>query len=238
MEQAMPLLAYHYRNHAAPPGCKQVYIATHGGDAVGAIIYTVPALQSATRNRVLGDRYRSGSTSAHRKLSATIINSEIELISRVVIHPTFRGIGLAVRLVASTLVLRKCRYVEMSAAMGSVNPFAERAGMKAYKTQVNDRTSRVIGALAAIGATEDQIGNPTAMMALLDSLPEKSRAMIVSELTKYDAGWQMIRAGAFGTSRVEPNLQRALKRIASNVLLTPMYYLWANPRWSGTSPQR
>ena len=60
------------------------------------------------------------------KLAA--LNRQLWLLSRVVLHPTYRGAG-----VAAAFVRRACQtcpvpWIETLSAMGRVNPFFERAG--------------------------------------------------------------------------------------------------------------
>ena len=62
-----------------------------------------------------------------------LLNGEMRCISRVVIEPRFRGIGLGRYLVAETLARAGVELVEAMAAMGQVNPFFERAGMRRYE---------------------------------------------------------------------------------------------------------
>jgi ABC-type ATPase with predicted acetyltransferase domain len=54
----------------------------------------------------------------------------MSLISRVIVHPKYRTIGLGVKLVHDTLPLAGTSFVEMVAVMAKYNPFAERAGMQ------------------------------------------------------------------------------------------------------------
>lgn len=58
------------------------------------------------------------------------INKNLRTISRVVVHPQFRGVGLGSELVRRILQECPTRYVETIAAMGKVHPFFEKAGMR------------------------------------------------------------------------------------------------------------
>ncbi len=78
------------------------------------------------RNIVFGERYLFTPGDLHR---ARLINDEIARISRVIIHPKFRGIGLGEFLVKQTLPLAKAKVVEVLAVMARYNSFFERAGM-------------------------------------------------------------------------------------------------------------
>jgi len=75
---------------------------------------------------VFGERYIYTSGDLHK---TGLINEETARISRVVIHPKFRGIGLGEHLVRETLSRSGVRVIEALAVMAKYNPFFERAGM-------------------------------------------------------------------------------------------------------------
>jgi predicted N-acetyltransferase YhbS len=62
-----------------------------------------------------------------RKLG--FVNRHVRTISRVVVHPQFRGVGLASGLVRAICRAAPTRYVEAFAVMGRVHPFFEKGGM-------------------------------------------------------------------------------------------------------------
>ena len=91
--------------------------------AVAVLTYPTPA--SRARDRALslppGPRYGE-------KLA--FVNAHVRTIARVIVHPQFRGLGLAARLVRRVCEQCPTRYVEAFAAMGEVHPFFEQAGMR------------------------------------------------------------------------------------------------------------
>ena len=89
--------------------------------AVGVLSYPVPCRRARERYFNL-----TGQSFAQKLAFA---NANLRTISRVIVHPQFRGIGLA-----SALVRHMCHhcptpYIEASAAMGRAHPFFEKAGM-------------------------------------------------------------------------------------------------------------
>ncbi len=68
-------------------------------------------------------------------MSMKELNDKLGVISRVVVHPKYRTIGLGSKLVHDTLSLAGTEYVEVSAVMAKYNPFAEKAGMKKVAEQ-------------------------------------------------------------------------------------------------------
>ena len=91
--------------------------------AVAVLTYPTPA--SHARDRALnlppGPRYGP---------RIAFINAHVRTIARVIVHPQFRGLGVAARLVRRVCEQCPTRYVEAFAAMGEVHPFFEQAGMR------------------------------------------------------------------------------------------------------------
>jgi GNAT superfamily N-acetyltransferase len=90
--------------------------------AVGVLSY--PTVNSGARDRALGlSGWEKG-----RRLG--FVNEHVRTISRVVVHPQFRSLGLASRLVGCICSQCPTRYVEAYAVMGRVHPFFEKGGME------------------------------------------------------------------------------------------------------------
>lgn len=90
---------------------------------VGVVVLSYPSAVHAMRNRVFGlSPMRYGE-------KIRWANAHLRTISRVIIHPQFRSIGLAGSLIR--LAIEKCptRYVEAAARMGRAHPMFEHAGM-------------------------------------------------------------------------------------------------------------
>jgi len=109
---------FHYRDSRVPVP-HRFFAMERGGELIGVIAYCYPPVNSAGRKKAVGYRPRLGE-----------LNREWTIISRVVVHPKYRTIGLGRRLVEETLPLCGRRHVELMAVMAQYNPFAERAGMK------------------------------------------------------------------------------------------------------------
>ncbi|MBS7642770.1 MAG: hypothetical protein QW374_04960 [Candidatus Bathyarchaeia archaeon] len=114
----MKLEIFHYKGFT-PVYVANVYKAVYHDDIVGVIVYSYASLSNRMRRRVFGSDLRDLAKS--KKLLA---------ISRVVVHPSWRGVGLGARLVADTLTRTDADIVEAMAAMAIYNPFFEKAGMK------------------------------------------------------------------------------------------------------------
>ena len=131
----------------------------------------LPAMAVEMRNVALGGILSA--SSQRDKLS--FINNNIRNISRVVLEPRFRGLGLAAWLVRETLPLVNVPIVEAMAVMGHVNPFFERAGMKAYEAKEPLRCVQLIEAFSAVGITKEILIDPRAVQKKLDALPKQAK---------------------------------------------------------------
>lgn len=94
----------------------------HRRDPIGICVFTSPPKSLAPRNRWFGLSGRWG------RLQLQAINSQLAMLSRVVIHPTFRGAGIAHEFVRRSCELCPYAWIETLTQMGHINPFFERAG--------------------------------------------------------------------------------------------------------------
>jgi GNAT superfamily N-acetyltransferase len=95
---------------------------------IAVAVLTFPTANQGARERlVLPPRLRG--RSRYGKARLRFINRHVRRIARVIVHPQFRALGVATKLVRRVLLRCPTRYVEAVAAMGEVVPFFERAGM-------------------------------------------------------------------------------------------------------------
>ncbi len=89
--------------------------------AVGVLSY--PVLSCRLRERFFN---RKGCS---RKEQIRFVNEQLRTISRVIVHPQFRSLGLSTVLVECLIENCPTRYVEALAMMARAHPFFEKAGM-------------------------------------------------------------------------------------------------------------
>jgi ABC-type transport system involved in cytochrome c biogenesis ATPase subunit/GNAT superfamily N-acetyltransferase len=121
------LSQFHYRESRSLPPPRKIFVM-HRADTdelMGVIVYSYPPLACFGRNRAF----------TRKRLRAEELNKQLSIISRVVLHPKYRTIGLGARLVRETLPLTGTRCVEAVAVMAKYNPFFQRAGMKKLAVQ-------------------------------------------------------------------------------------------------------
>jgi len=127
------LACFHYRSSYLPAPMR-IFSLKHRAETVGVTVYSYSPSTCFGRRQALG-----------RVVSVRELNRDFAWISRVVLHPKYRSIGLGAMLVRQTLPLVGCRYVETLAVMARYNPFFEKAGM----TKIAERNPSH-GALIAV----------------------------------------------------------------------------------------
>ena len=109
---------------------RRVIVLWHAEWPVGIIVFGTPAASLALRSRYFGLKNPRSS------LGLQAMNSQLWLLQRVVLHPTYRGAGIA-----SDFIRRACErcdvdWIETLSAMGHANPVFERAGFKRIGTVI------------------------------------------------------------------------------------------------------
>jgi len=94
----------------------------HGDEPIGICVFSSPAISLRQRNRFFGF---SGKWS---RIKIRTLNRQLVTLSRVVLHPTYRGAGLAAAFIRRSCELCEWPWIEALAQMGHMNPFFEKAG--------------------------------------------------------------------------------------------------------------
>ncbi|MAE61809.1 MAG: hypothetical protein CMJ49_10700 [Planctomycetaceae bacterium] len=225
MRRAYPALAeFHYLRHRPVTAVRVLVLEDVRPTVIGRytqqrrqrhvialLVESFPALNCALRNHALGERYRGW---RDRRTGARLLNAELRCISRVIVHPQWRGLGLAVRLVREALDTMTTPYTEALAAMGRVHPFFARAGMTEYRRWPHARDQRLLDALRYADIASWHLANVSDMQQRLargaSSLPPPTR-LLRAELARW-AGRQL-------------TLHEQLTRARDHLLCEPVYYL-------------
>ena len=89
---------------------------------IGIAVFVSPPMSLAGRNRFFGRRGRWG------RLEMRMMNRQLILLQRLVLHPTYRGAGLAVPFLKTACDRTGVRWVETLTGLGETHPVFERAG--------------------------------------------------------------------------------------------------------------
>jgi len=224
LEAYRKLARFHYRDSRLGP-FKAIYALedTHPLrrwllEVVGVIVYSMPAPCLELRN-IATNNYFTGLGGRAGQLQ--IINENIRCISRVIIEPRYRGLGLASRLVRETMPKLGVPIIEAMAVMGAVNPFFERAGMKAYSAKTPARCVQMTEAFSLIG-----IEGP---MLLDAEAAEKKLKKLSRRQANFFERQAKLFLQSYGKRKLMPPGPERSGFILSKLTYRPVYYIWFNP---------
>jgi hypothetical protein len=213
------LARYHYcGSHTGPVSA--VYVLRRYGceTPIGAIVYSNALAVLELRNIATNHIFAG----IDRGTQLELINTNIRRISRVIIEPRFRGLGLASRLVRQTMPMINVPIIEAIAVMGWVNPFFERAGMTAYKAQPSAASVQFIEALSMIGIERVELIDPCKVQQKLDRLGDSRARFIEHQIRHFLKNHGRRRD-------MPPGLERT-RYILTKLTARPVYYIWFNPK--------
>ena len=216
---------YHYReSHPGP--CVAIF-ALKGKfrtamklETVGVIIYSMPTAGAQMRNIAMGGIFAG----LDKGTRLALINKNIRTISRVIIEPRFRSLGLAVRLVRETMPIMDVPFVEAMAVMGRANPFLEKAGLTRYDAPISASCVRLIEAFSAVGVDEQDLIDPGVVQQKLEKLRTEDRGQradfIDGEMARF--------LQSYGQRRLmQPGIERT-RFVLNKLTDRPVYYIWRN----------
>jgi hypothetical protein len=154
----------------------------HGAEPIGVLVVSIPTLNGRWRELAWPGRYRTGD----RRRDAARVNRELRTISRVIIDPRFRGLGLGAELVRAYLRWPLTPGTEAVAAMGRCCPFFAAAGMTAYQLGRSVSEARLERALRACGMSPvDLLHSPALRARLTSGTSRPGMALLRLELRRW-----------------------------------------------------
>ena len=228
MEHYKKLSHLHYRSKRCPPP-RAIFTLKRNDELCGAIVYSYSPPVTFGRNKTW-----QGTLSQLQKNFSTI--------SRIIIHPKYRTIGLGAKLVRETLPLAGTPHVETLAVMAKYNPFFEKAGMQRVaestpSRHVQDALSQLQQAgfdLHMLGSTAHnarvlQHAATPEVLAALENLSRRQsslRKRLLSLSQAYPTHEDFVHKLA--TLRID-DLAAVLKRL-SFLAQTKVYLTWSRER--------
>jgi len=215
------LARFHYRQHSLGP-----YAAIYAlkiknrlsiNETIGVIVYKMPVPALELRNVATGGIL----TGFDRTTQLNIVNKNIRCISRVILDPRFRGLGLASWLVSQTMPKVNIPIVESLAVMGKVNPFFEKAGMKKYSANTPARCLQMKEAFSIVSIEEDMLVNPSIVHKKIESLTIERKAFIEYQIKLF--------LQTYGRRRTMHHSPERTDYLISKLTDRPVYYIWFNP---------
>jgi ABC-type lipoprotein export system ATPase subunit/GNAT superfamily N-acetyltransferase len=222
------LAEFHYRSHNVG-ATREIFCLRRRGELCGVIVYCYPPSGCSGRRLMLP------------KMSLKELNEKLCIISRVVIHPKYRTIGLGAKLIRESLPLVGTPYVEMVAVMAKYNPFAERAGMrKVFEQPTSEDALRVVEVLKGLGFDVQLLGsqryvrsklaglNPTQMSELKEAFVKNGHQRFRKEFASCrHVPYGKTRDYAVGVENADLEKLTKLVKIVGMLLQTKVYLFWS-----------
>jgi ABC-type lipoprotein export system ATPase subunit/GNAT superfamily N-acetyltransferase len=220
------LSVFHYRSSRCPPP-RKVFVLRRGDELCGVIVYSFPSPVAFGRSKVW-------------KGSFGELQRDVSVVSRVVVHPKYRSIGLGVKLVKETLDKAGTPCVEALAVMAKYNPFFEKAGMrKVVESEPSAGVLFAIGQLRGLGFDSALLGSASENRRLIERVGKEKIVKILEDLSRRDG---VVRRRLLALGSVYPShgefleklgrlgcgdLAVVLKRLAF-MAQTKVYLFWRN----------
>ena len=203
----------HYRTGDELGFVDKMFMLREGyrGQPLAIAVYSYPPAELALRNRETGNRF---------KRNLPLLNREMRILRRLVVHPDLRGCGIGHRFVRRTLPMVGTRFVECLACMGRINPVFERAGMKKVDVcELPKRSRSILEKVRRLGA--DPMRNEFELQIATRSDVRKLVLQMVEN-------WYRATS-AEGSDRPQRQSPKLLARLFRSLAGSrPVYYLWEN----------
>jgi hypothetical protein len=215
------LARYHYRDAKTGPFTNIFTLEPKqhsylDAKTIGVIVYSMPNPCLELRNVATNNFF----TGLDRNTQIALLNKTVRRISRLIIEPRFRGLGLAAHLVRETMPLLNMPIIEASGVMGMVNPFFERAGMAEYRAPLKTSAVRLIEALNSVAIDESLFIDPIQVHQKIESLGIIERKFIERELRVF--------LKSFGNKRYSVTSPERTRFVLTRLTERPTYYIWFN----------
>jgi GNAT superfamily N-acetyltransferase len=218
------LSQFHYRQAQCPPP-RKIFTLKRKNETCGTIVYSYPPPVCFGRSKAWKGNLQQ-------------LQREISAISRVVIHPKYRSIGLGAKLVSETLAQAGTPCVETVAVMARYNPFFEKAGMQRIaESKPNPHVTSTLEHLGELGFDCTLLADAQYCEQKVSEVGCKTVSAVLETLSKRDAE---VRRRLAGLHNVYPKheefmtklsmldaagLALALKRL-SFMVQTKVYLFW------------
>jgi hypothetical protein len=186
-------------------------------EPVAVIVYTYPAPNLAARNIITQNFFARPDKSA----GVSLLNRRVRCISRVIVDPRWRNLGLASWLVRETMPLLNVAMIESMALMGHFHPFLEKADLQRFDPPQNLKTEKLITAMEKLKIGRNIWYDPQKVQARIDALSNTETQWLDRRINAF--------LGRFGRRRYQtPGLERTAF-ILEHLAHPWTYFAWLNP---------
>lgn len=205
----------------------KVYRAKIGRRMAGVILYSLPMY--ALRARFIALPHLKEMYRRSKKEYLEYINRNVRRLARIIVHPKYRGIGVAVRLVKETMPLLGVPYVECLAVMPRYNPFLKHAGMVEVEGGISKPLTKIYEELEKAGFNLDLIQSKRYNLKVLRSMSRKTRARLRKLLISMYSS--KFRSDSRLVARVTEGDLEAMAEALKRVPVPTSYFIWKNPEF-------
>jgi GNAT superfamily N-acetyltransferase len=220
MQDYHQLSRFHYRSSTVGPTAGIWVIRNRrpsrydSDQPIAVIVYTYPAPNLAVRNIITQNFFARPDKAA----GVSLLNRHVRCISRVIVDPRWRGLGLASWLVAQTKTLLNVAMIESMALMGHFHPFLEKAGFRRFNPPQNPKTEKLITTMELLNIKRDIWYDPKKVQAKIAALSKKDTQLLDRRINAF--------LGRFGRRRYQsPGLERTA------FILEHLAHPWTNFAW-------
>jgi GNAT superfamily N-acetyltransferase len=223
------LAEFHYRSHNTG-AVRRIFCLKRGEELCGVIVYCYPPPEAYGRRMALP------------RMTMQELNQKLSIISRVVVHPKYRTMGLGCWLVHETLPFAGTEFIELPAVMAKYNPFAERAGMqKIAEQQPSKDVLKIVKVLEDVGFKVQLIGSNNYILDVLRNLSNANLERVreafargghVRFLKYFDSGLPFGHKEDYKKAVYSAGLGKlaGLIKICGFLLQTKVYLFWRRPQ--------
>jgi len=224
------LKRFHYRQSGVG-AVRDICTMKHEGNIIGVMILTYPHLALKGRNVHTNKKFAKMTTE-----TCKMINEQFSCISRIVIHPKYRGLGLSYHMIKFYLDnFADTKYVETLAVMSKYSPFFKKAGMTLVEVEADKRRAKKVQQIEEYGFNTSLVSSAIYNKSIYDKLTserqQEFRELIISILKSYKGAIRKL----FGDKKsleevVADNLFTVIKEIKR---ADTLYWIWENPKIKG-----
>jgi ABC-type ATPase with predicted acetyltransferase domain len=191
------LSQFHYRANRLPPP-RKIFTLKRKEELCAAIVYSYPSPVMFGRSKVW-------------KGSIKQLQQEVSVISRVIVHPKYRSIGLGEKIVKETLPQAGMPCVEAVAVMAKYNPFFEKAGMtRMAESKTNPHVSHALEQLETLSFDASLLSATGLTQQKILAIGKESIVNVLVDLSKNDA---IIRRRLANLKNVYPKHEEFTQKI-------------------------
>jgi ABC-type lipoprotein export system ATPase subunit len=198
MTEYKKLAVFHYRTSHCPAP-RQIFVLKRRDELCGVIVYSYPPPNTFGRSKVWKGSFQE-------------LQKEMSTITRVIIHPKYRTMGLGIKLVHETLPLAPTPCVETLAVMAKYNPFFEKGGMqKIMESEPNPNILAAINKLRDYGFNPVMLGSVNYNRAKIRKVGKQKIVEVLIELSRKEGA---LRKRLLSFHKVYAKHQEFVQKIA------------------------